>query len=156
MKSEVYFVIFLSILSVFCQQKEEVSQDLRCDSLNKIDSLIQDVLLKPYLYSSGPGESRIDFIVENEVITKEKSFKNEFHEEIKVIDKEIFDSSIGRIIRFDSIEVTNSNSAKVKVRYFSPLDEHNQRRLRNTIVLKYLFNSKNCKWLLTDSTILVH
>jgi len=157
LKLHIYFLTsFLIFVLFFCKHNFE-SVGSKCDSTKKVDSLIQDILFKPYLYSSGPDERRIDFIIENDNIPVEKSFKNEFSEDIKVVSENKIDSLDARIIKFDSINFAyDSLQVNVKVNYYSPPNKYKKRRLRNTLKLIYNLDTLNCKWQLIDSTILVH
>ncbi|MCB0728864.1 MAG: hypothetical protein KDD00_15475 [Ignavibacteriae bacterium] len=155
MKTPIYlFVFFLVIFSIFCQGKKNISLNSNCDSINKMDSLIQDVLFKEYLYSYGPNDSiRKDFILESKNISIKKIYKNEFQEPIYVINQNQIDTMYGGIIKFDLIEFSSDSlNVKLKVKFFSPSNKY----LRTINLFEYTFDSLKCKWKLIDSTINVH
>lgn len=104
---------------------------------------------------SGPNDStRQKYILEEELIPVNKVYKNIFQEPILVLKSNQFDSVYAGIIKFDSIIFTNNfQNVKIRVRYFSP----SKKRISRTInIFQYTFDSLNCKWLITDSTLLVH
>ena len=143
------------LVSILCNEKRIISSGSKCDSINKIDSLIQDVILKPYLYMGGPYDStRQKYILERELIPEHKIFRDRFEEQVPVLKLDQYDSVYAGIIKFDTIKFTNNfQNAKIRVSYFSPSDKKISRTIN---IFQYAFDTVNCKWILNDSIMLVH
>lgn len=148
-------LLFISlIIFLFCCQKGKNSSEyLRCDSLNKYDTLIQLILNKEYLYMAGPNDTtKLDVILQNEFIGNNKFYKNKFNDIIYSIPQSKIDSVYNGIIKLDFINFSSdSNTVNIKVIYFTP-----SKWKATTTEFKYFFDSVECKWFLLDSLLKVH
>lgn len=132
------------ILTTGCaEKKNNVSQRVlsNCTLPNKIDSLMQEIVLIPNLYNSKADRMNENYIIGEMLPIVNKSFKGYFDKVFKVRNK-VEPGSIINVIHIDSL-VFNSDSSQVNVQAgyndFGKLREY-------TLHVTYEFNPEYCNW----------
>ena len=146
-------VSFLITNAFLCTKKSNLNSINSCDSINKIDTLIQQIVSKDYIFMTVTGDtSKIDYLVTNEFIQKGKEFTGIGSRKIITMNRSKIESLYGGIIYIDRIYFNiDTTIAELKVVYFI-LGKYRA----TTTLFKYNFDTNNCKWILEDSTLFLH
>jgi len=147
-------IILLGIFLAITCQKNYVDHWKSCESFNLVDSLIQDVINKTLSYSYDLHEYKVDvnYIISTELIPDGKVYKSNFVEKVLSVNKNKFDSLDKGIIILEDIKFNfDSTNAKIRTEYYLSPKLHVK-----TNLLEYYIDTVNCKWILKDSTLILH
>jgi len=154
MKNKIFF-LFILLVSFIISNSFFCTKENNCNSVDKVDLLIKEVLSKLYIYMSGPGDtSDTDYLIANEFIKSNKEYTgpaSEYHKIITVNKNESDTLDGGRIYIDRTYFNLDTTTVELKVQYLT-----NNKRVATTTLFRYRFSIINCKWILEDSTRYIH
>ncbi len=135
--------------SLFCQVKQNSSSSNPCDGLKKMDTLIQNVLDKKYIYTwVADQDSSTGYVLSNDYIKVGNEYRSGFFDKITVIRKNETDSKFENYLGFSFFKI-NEDTTKVKLETYYVLFN----RVSRTNKFDFSLDTVNCKWILNDSTM---
>jgi len=157
-------VFFLSILiflfscgnkSSNFKLKESKNSTFECINLNKMDSLITNILRigQIYGYSEEAKNRGYEVIQSNDLIKEGKEYLTNWGNLLKSIDSTNIkkDKITGGIIEFRSIEFNmDSTESNMEIMYYG-----NHNRAYQKTLLSFEFKEQKCEWLLVKSNYIV-
>lgn len=142
--------IFIVLISFFIVNSFLCTKKNKCDSVDKVDLLVKDILSKDYIFVLFPDDLfRINYLSSGGYIKPGRVFIG--RDSIPVVSlpndtlkhKEFNRISIYNIrSNFDTTDVTLKVAFLISWRY-----------TRKVMYFHYLFDETNCNWILKDSTI---
>ncbi len=152
-------VIVFSILILFnssCGKDESNKLPANfnnCDSINKVDALINAILNKRYAYTFIIGDTiKSKYLISNRFINSGKKFIGIDSIPIYTINKDsVENETISKFVFYDEFFNPDTTNAILKVDYLA-----NGWKDTKTIIFKCTFNNITCSWNLKDSAIILY
>ena len=152
MKNKILF-LFILLVSFIISNSFFCTKNNNCDSVDKVDILVKDILRKDYIYTFLRRDKyRINYLLSRGLIKPGKVYIG--RDSIPVIsihNDTINIQAVSRISFYDIRSNYDATEVSLKVDYYSIGIIYCK-----TTDFHYLFDKENCKWILKDSSQFIY
>lgn len=149
------FATFFLVCSFCALRNTGITGDVNvsnCDSVNKIESLIQEIVSRPYLYMLSPNDTSKDtYLIANQFVKPGKVYVGPFDRLVITEERKDINMHFISVLIVKKTEF-NSDTTKAHIE----IEHSSNNRINTGAKFCLSFDTTYCKWIVTDSVYFVH